>query len=148
MIAYNASDWGVGWRFFYDGLTLFYNDKAEQATSLKRSLQCTNKNAPILRLERLDFDWLGLPYSKCISNGKLDYMNHYTKENCIFECKGNLTRLGALSTMSTVFNIFIVKTILRECNCTAPFFRRFVTGYRDCSIFDHMFCVKQMMLVR
>lgn len=90
VIAYNASDWSVGWRYFYDGLTLFYNDKTEERNTLKRGLQCNNKNAPILRLERIEYKWLGPPYTQCVVNDSLDLFTTYTKENCIFECKGNI----------------------------------------------------------
>ena len=112
-MAYKASDWSVGWRTHYDGLTLYYDDKFEEGNNLKKSLQCNSQNAPIVLLERHEFRKvftvfskiytkrhfeklihsenlnrsLGQPYTDCSDNLELQYFKNYTRENCIMECK-------------------------------------------------------------
>ena len=39
VIAYNESDWTVGWTSFLDGFTMYYQDKQEDPLDFKKSIQ-------------------------------------------------------------------------------------------------------------
>ncbi|CAG5104551.1 Oidioi.mRNA.OKI2018_I69.chr1.g1327.t2.cds [Oikopleura dioica] len=125
---YNKTDWSVGWKNFYDGFTLYYTEDDSKSVARSKSLQINPKNAAILELSRAKYVKLGKPYSQCIKNGTLKYSRaEYTVESCFHECK--------------------VDKVLKACGCRAPFFRQYedLYTYPDCKIFDHIFCVKEIL---
>lgn len=88
----------------------------------------TAKSIPIVKLQNTISRKLGEPYTNCSNDQSLKYMPVYTEGHCIFECK--------------------VKQILESCGCSAPFFPPTVdrSKYPDCSVYDHVTCVKNELI--